>query len=200
MSANLKNERAIILRTLKCGESDLVVHGLNGEGHRIHLLAKGALRSRRRFGGGVLEPLNYVQVSYRLREEKDEDEPLHWLNEAQLLKDFQGLRTDFDRLELGIYFLQLASKVGRAGDLHNSALFDILGNSLHSLETSAKIKSLRLLFELKVLHQQGVLDHHSQGAYLVSVPIRDHEQIDLSDHLYLNIKRDTQQLLDAYMG
>ncbi len=53
--------RLIILRTIKYSEADLIVHGLNTEGARINFMAKSALKSRKRFGGGVLEPTHYMR-------------------------------------------------------------------------------------------------------------------------------------------
>ncbi|MBK7843619.1 MAG: recombination protein O N-terminal domain-containing protein [Bdellovibrionales bacterium] len=52
----MKNERAIILRTIKQGESNLIVHALNRDGCRVNLMAKGAMRSRRRFGAEFWSP------------------------------------------------------------------------------------------------------------------------------------------------
>jgi DNA repair protein RecO (recombination protein O) len=194
----LKNERAIILRTIKQGESNLIVHALNRDGCRVNLMAKGAMRSRRRFGGGVLEPLNYIQMSYRERYSPDDQDALHWLEEAHLVECFNGIRADYDRLEMGIYLLQLVSKVSKEAISDNCELFDLLGNSLHALQSSQKTKYLKLLFELKLLHQQGVLDRQGEGAFLIAFSIRDHEQINLNEDEFLLVKRETRHFLEAY--
>lgn len=195
----MKSERAIVLRRIKYGESDLIVSCLNQEGCRLNLMAKGALRSRRRFAGGVLEPLNYIKIVYQIQASPDSQNPLHWLKEAQLLRGFQGLRQDYDRLEMGIYFLHLVSQVGREGEGDNHSLFDLLGNSLGALETTGSLKYLKLLFELKILHQQGVLDYQAEGAGLVRWSIRDHEQICLDEPNFLRAKGETHRALEAYL-
>lgn len=196
----MKQDRAIILRTIKCGEADLVVHALNRKGNRIHLWAKGALRSRRRFGGGVLEPFHYMQFVYRpSRQEPVDGLPLHWLEEAQLLREFAGLRTDWERLELGIHLLQLVLRVSHEGGVDNSSLFDLLGNGLQALECSHHLPQLKLLFELKLLKQQGVLHPENEGIYLISTPLRDHATLKVSERDYQNIKEKVQASLNAYL-
>ena len=58
-------ERAIVLRRLKHGEADLIVHCLNEQGTKVSLFAKSAIKSRKRFGGGVLEPTHLIYICYK---------------------------------------------------------------------------------------------------------------------------------------
>ncbi len=45
-------------------ESHLIIKGLNSEGSVLSFFARSALKSRKRFPGGVLEPGHYVEIEY----------------------------------------------------------------------------------------------------------------------------------------
>src|SRR3978361_2868 len=57
---------AIVLRTWPFHEADLLVSLFTRDGGRVKGVARHAMRSRRRFGGG-LEPVNDVRASYAER-------------------------------------------------------------------------------------------------------------------------------------
>jgi len=138
--------KVFILKKIKYAESDLILNCLNSYGARINFIAKGALRSRKRFGGGVLDPLNYVQTSYQ---EKKNSDSLVLLKEATLIEDFPGLRSSYDRLETGFHFLKLILKLSREGVMDGNEVFHLLGNALRSAETSRNLHLLRTQFEMK---------------------------------------------------
>lgn len=157
-----KEDRIIVLRKIKHGESDLILHTLSSCGEKLSFMAKGALKSKKRFGGGVLEPLHYLKVSYKPRENPS-GEALHWLEEASLLNEFAALKTDYDRLELAFEFLQILSRVSHEGLEGGEELFDLLGHALKAAEVVQDLGRLRILFELKLLWLLGVLPEELQG-------------------------------------
>ena len=149
-------DRFIILKKLKFGEADLIVHALSPRGEKMSFIARGAMKSKKRFGGGILEPSHFVQFTYK------ESKPvsvggLKTLTEATLLNDFKNVRSDYDRLELALHILECTARVSQEGDQNSASLFNLLGNSLAALETAENISLLKLLFNLKFLSQQGVL-------------------------------------------
>jgi len=170
--------RIIILRTLKHGESDLIIHSLTSTGGRLHLIAKGAQKSKRRFVGGILEPMNFLQVVFK---RKNGEDVLHFLEEAQLLEGFDKIRTDYDRLETGFYFLKLAAKIAQEDDLHSKELFDLIGNSLKVLQTAQNLKLLKTHFEIKLLAQQGVLELDRYETEPFRLPLEQSDQIQIED-------------------
>lgn len=170
--------RIIILRTLKHGESDLIIHGLTSTGGRLHLIAKGAQKSKRRFVGGILEPMNYLQVVFK---RKNGEDVLHFLEEAQLLEGFDKIRTDYDRLETGFYFLKLAAKIAQEDDIHSKELFDLIGNSLKVLQTAQNLKLFKTHFEIKLLAQQGVLELDRYETEPFRLPLEQSDQIQIED-------------------
>lgn len=173
-------DKIIVLRAIKTSESDLIIHGLNPEGARMNFIAKGALRSRKRFGGGILEPTHYISVLYKPGRGSSDESPLHFLQEAQLLDGFNGLRQDYSRLEAALAIVQMVSQVAQDGVVDSGELFDLLGNALRAAEKSDHLDILQLQFEAKLLYLQGVLHGSTIPTELVRKTLKDHSQIELS--------------------
>lgn len=147
-------EKFIILRKIKFSESDLILHALSVQGEKYSFIARGALKSKKRFGGGILEPSHYVRMTYKAASEQGQ---LHVLQEATLVDDFSGIRKDYDRLDLALHVLDCVSKVSQEGDSSSDFLFNLLGHTLRALETAQDILVLKMHFYLKLLLQQGVV-------------------------------------------
>ena len=58
-------DKVIVLKQNKFGESDLIIRTLNTQGALISFIAKGALKSKKRFSGGMLEPTSFIGVEYK---------------------------------------------------------------------------------------------------------------------------------------
>jgi DNA repair protein RecO (recombination protein O) len=170
-----QKDRVIILRKTKYGEADLIVQGLTTRGSKISFLARGALKSKKRFGGGVLEPTHYISVSYKKRSE--DSQQLAVLEEASLLEAFEGLRTDYDRLQMALVVTQIIARIGQEGDEHSESLFNLLGHTLKALEKTKRLDFLRLHFIIKLLHQQGVLEVDGWMMPLLKTPINENEKL-----------------------
>lgn len=168
-----------ILKKVKYGESDLILHALTASGAKAHFIAKGALVSKRRFGGGILEPTHCLTVTYRDRASGNESE-LKVLQEAHLVEDFKDIRTSYERLKVAFEFLELVQKFAQEGDEHSKDLFDLLGNALRILQKTDALEILRLHFQIKLLAQQGVLPHDLPNLEVFRRPIREHSFIGLS--------------------
>lgn len=191
------NSRVILLKKIKYGEADLILHAIDKQGEKINLIAKSALKSKKRFGGGVLEPLNYIEVSYKLHTDL---EKLHLLNEAKLIEDFPGLRQNYEKLELGLYFLQVIDKVSMAGDSHSPDLFNLLGHALRQLQFTHQLALLRCLFELKLLKYQGVLENQDQYAELLCHPVANCQHIQIESEVLNRIQIQVHQLLRDWLN
>lgn len=155
---NEKQEKFIILRKIKYGESDLIIHALSSRGEKYSFMARGALKSKKRFGGGILDPLHYVTFTYK---EHSDVMKMKSLTEAILIDDFKEIRHDYDRLELGLYILNAVSHVSQEGDTGSEFLFNLTGHSLRVLSHMQNLKLLKLHFCLKFLYQQGVMSIES---------------------------------------
>lgn len=167
--------RALILRSTKYGEADLILQALTVGGEKISLLARGALRSKRRFGGGVLEPTHFVEVRYKrpLNENK-----IATLEEANLVNGFEKLRDNYDKVEAAFYVIETLAKASQEGDVNSEGLFNLGGHSLKSLENVTDLKLFRLHFCLKVLFQQGTLEPEDWMTPFLGTSMSEHKKLE----------------------
>ena len=190
-------ERVFVMRLHKYSDADLIIHCLTSKGAKLSLFARSALKSKKRFGGGVFEPTHYIEVVYQ---KKNSDVGgLCTVSEAQIIKDFSKLRSDYARLQLGLHFVHLVDQVMREGDEHSSAIFDLLGNSLSAVENSAELEKLKLHFEAKLLSNQGVLPIDASEAHLLKLSISEHAQINLDEAATRKLKNSVQNVLREYL-
>lgn len=146
--------RFIILKTTVFKDNDLSVYALNTQGDKKHFLARGALKSKKRFGGGILESMNHVELQYEDRKEKTEFVPLQ---DARLLDGFEGIRRDYDRLNTGLIMVRDVFQLAVEASEDNFAMYNLLGNALKKLEDTKDISVLLLHFRIKLLFYAGYL-------------------------------------------
>jgi DNA repair protein RecO (recombination protein O) len=192
----LVKDQVIILRATRYGEADLILQVLSRSGRTLSLMAKSALKSRKRFGGGVLEPSHFVRMTYRVKDPESSRMPI--LMDAELIEGFPGLREDYARLELALYFLQVVEKVCRDGQADARELFDLLGNALRAAEKGINISDLKTVFEIKFLDQQGVLPHEPEYLKVIQHSVKDmlHAEVSSSGHA----KERIRDILSGYIG
>ncbi len=195
----IHKERILVLKLFKHGESDLIVHGLNPLGARINFFARGGAKSKKRFPGGILEPTHYLEVTYRQGSNSDGD-PLHTLQEAQLLREFPKLRTDYKRLETALNWLKLVHKMSQQGVIDSPDLFNLIGNALAAAETSNDIDKLKVHFELKLLASQGILPPEPEFQSWLGAGIAQHEQIASKGEDRRRVAEQVHDHLRHYLG
>ncbi|MCM2280603.1 MAG: DNA repair protein RecO [Bdellovibrionaceae bacterium] len=194
-------DRVFILKKVRYGDADLILHVLNAQGARLNLFARSALKSKKRFGGGVLEPTHFVSVIYEDRQGKAQGEgSLHTLKEASLIEAFDLLRTDYSRLEAALQFVQLVHDVSHEGEVHAGEIFNLLGNALKAAETTADLEKLKIHFEVKVLAHHGVLPVDADAAALLRAPIVAHDSIELDDFGWRAVSVQANRVLKEYLG
>lgn len=144
---------ALILRAVDFGESDRIVHLLTPETGRITAIAKGAKRSVKRFSG-TLDFFNLLRVQMVQRRPHQ----MARLEQARLLRTFEGLRTRPGSFALGCYLLELLDRLAPQGgapvDLER--LFRFAENALATLERRDPDTRLRTLIELCALDALGL--------------------------------------------
>ncbi len=167
--------KALILRSTKYGEADLILQALTSGGEKLSLLARGALKSKKRFAGGVLEPTHFVEVRFKRPLQEDR---ISTLEEAHLLNGFENLRKDYDKMEVAFHVLESLSKVSQEGDSISEGLFNLGGHSLKALEQTQNLKIFRVHFSLKMLFQQGVLEPESWMTPYLGTPMSEHAKLE----------------------
>src|SRR5213080_1217059 len=149
MSATFKTE-AVVLRSIRYGEADRILHLYSRERGRLGAIAKGVRRVKTRFGGR-LEPL--FRVDLLLHEGRGE---LHTVTSADTVDAHPSLRERRDALERAT---QACDAVLRLLDSQepNRAAYNLLCHELRLLdvEPAAATRGQALAFRLKLLLAAG---------------------------------------------
>jgi DNA repair protein RecO (recombination protein O) len=161
----LKTE-AIVLRSLRFGEADRIVHLYTPTRGRVGAIAKGVRRARSRFGGR-LEPFSHVALV--LHEGRGE---LLTVTAADGVAPHARLRDDAGALDAAARACDAVARLFETGDPHPE-VFHLLGHELALLDGDAARATLanQLAFRLKLLLAAGLAP---QLAACASCGERDH--------------------------
>jgi len=150
---HLHVSEAIILRHLDYGESDRIVTFLTPDHGRLKGFARGARKSRRRFGP-ALEPFAQVRLHWSVSRSGE----LVSLREAELLDLRPGLRRDLVAIALAGYGCELLEALLGEGHGHGED-FALLAAYLDHLAGGGAQAEARLLLELRLLQLAGYVPH-----------------------------------------
>ena len=151
---------AVVLRSLRLGEADRVLHLYTADRGRVGAVAKGIRRTRSRFGGR-LEPLSHVELS--LHQGSGE---LQTVTGVDLVRSHSAAREDPYRLSVGLIGLEAMLRLFTEQE-RNARAFTALTRFLDVLEDAgeaaaparAALDPLVLSFQLKLLWLSGYLPH-----------------------------------------
>lgn len=144
---------AIVLRHLDYGEADRIVTLLTPDHGRIKGFARGARKSRKRFGP-ALEPFARV----RLHWSRPASGELVTLREAELVDLREGLRRNLEAFALAAYGCELLDELLGASH-EGAAAFNLLEAFLAHLCAGGAVRDARLLYELRLLNLAGYVPH-----------------------------------------
>ena len=155
---------AIVLGVNTYGEADKIVVCLTLEHGKLKGLARGAKRSRKRFGG-ALEPFARLHLQLSMKE------GLSTLTGADIVSIFPGIRDDLAKIGSAGYACELTERLTPEGE-PNHRLFRLLVAYLEHLDKFPCAPSDRRFFTLNLLKVSGYqpsLEHcASCGADLAS--------------------------------
>lgn len=149
MAGSLKTE-AIVLRSLRYGEADRILHLYTPGRGRVGAIAKGVRRARSRFGGR-LEPFFRLQlVLYEGRGD------LLTVTSAETVAAYPRLREDARALDGAARACEAVARVFADGDPH-AGVYHLLANELALLDgdPSRAGRANALAFRLKLLLAAG---------------------------------------------
>ena len=141
--------RALVLRSSDWGESDRIVHLYTEELGRVSAIAKGALRSRRRFPG-VLELFSLLDA--RLVDPPRSS--MLRLEAARLSRPIEGLTDSLARFAVGCHFLELLDRITGEGEAH-PGMFPFARGVLEVLSREQPDRLFALLLLAKTLARLG---------------------------------------------
>ncbi len=157
-SRTVKTE-AVVLRSIRYGEADRILHLFTLERGRGGAIAKGARRTRSRFGAR-LEPFSHVELL--LHDGRGE---LATVTGADLIRPHDAIRTDGYRLAVGQIGLEAMLRLFIEHDANTQAFhalvrfLDLLDSVAVELPAQPALDALALSFQLKLLWLAGYLPH-----------------------------------------
>ena len=149
MAAPIKTE-GVVLRSMRYGEADRILHLYTPMRGRVSAIAKGVRRTRSRFGGR-LEPFSHVDL--QLHEGRSD---LLTVTGADTVHAHAGLRDDGVALDAAGRACDAVARLFESGDPHPE-VFHLLCNELRLLEDEPGMATLanQLAFRLKLLVAAG---------------------------------------------
>src|SRR3954470_7310481 len=153
MPAPVKTQ-AVVLRSIRYGEADRIVHLYTPMRGRVGAIAKGARRARSRFGGR-LEP--FFRLDLLLHEGRGE---LLTVTAAETVEGHARLREDAGALDAAARACDAVSRLFETGEAHPE-VYNLLCNELALLdrEPARATRSNQLAFRLKLLLAAGLAPH-----------------------------------------
>ncbi len=150
MPGPIKTE-AVVLRSIRYGEADRILHLYTPARGRLAAIAKGVRRARSRFGGR-LEPFFRLQIE--LHEGRGE---LLTVTGAQTVDAHAALRGDARAIDAAARACDAVGRMFETSEPHPN-VFNLLCRQLRLLDESPAraSRALSLSFRLKLLHAAGL--------------------------------------------
>jgi len=142
---------AIVLRAAKFKEQDKSVVFFTREHGLVEGIAKGALKSKKRFGSS-LEPMSHVKVFYY----EKEGNRFVTVGDCDLIEDFYDVQTHLSALFTLAYFAEIIEE-SRPSQGEDDLLFRLLLEVLRALKAGGKLEFLAAYFEAWYLKINGYL-------------------------------------------
>jgi DNA repair protein RecO (recombination protein O) len=154
MPGPVKTE-AVVLRSMRYGEADRILHIYTPARGRVGVIAKGVRRIRSRFGGR-LEP--FTRIHIELHEGRGE---LLTVTGAQTIDSYTRLRTDARALDAAARACDAVGRLFETNEPH-PGVFNLLCRLLGMLDdvgAEASSRAAALAFRLKLLLAAGLSPH-----------------------------------------
>ncbi len=158
MAGRTYTTEAVVLRSIRFGEADRVLHLYTADRGRIGAVAKGVRKTKSRFGGR-LEPLSHVELQLHVGQGE-----LQTITGVQLIRSHQPARDDYYRLSAGLIGAEAMLRLFTEQERNERAFtaltrfLDLLDETPHAAERPT-LDPLGLSFQLKLLWLSGYLPH-----------------------------------------
>jgi DNA repair protein RecO (recombination protein O) len=149
---------AVVLRSMRLGEADRILHLYTAERGRVSAVAKGIRKTKSRYGAR-LEPLSHVAI--QLHQGTGE---LQTVTGVDLISSHSTVRDETYRLSVGLIGAEAMLRLFTEQE-KNERAFTALAKFLEALEQTdprpsrPAVDALALSFQLKLLWLSGYLPH-----------------------------------------
>jgi DNA repair protein RecO (recombination protein O) len=158
VAGRTSKSEAVVLRSIRYGEADRILHLYSAERGRIGAIAKGVRKTKSRFGAR-LEPLSHVELM--LHHGAGE---LHTITGVELLRSHHTIREEPYRLNVGLIGAEAMLRLHGEPEANERAFealtrfLDVL-DEIEPLADRPPLDPLVLSFQLKLLWLSGYLPH-----------------------------------------
>ena len=145
---------AIVLRTIKYGETSRIATLFTEEKGKLAVIAKGARRPNSRFGS-TLQPMSYVQVVFHYKASRN----IQTLGESTHVHVFNGIAGRLESLTYGLRMVELVYALMQEEERNPSVLellVEVLGRLNHASTPTA---NLFFFFQLRLATLLGFAPH-----------------------------------------
>src|SRR5206468_1244338 len=159
MAPRTYKTEAVVLRSMRLGEADRVLHIYTLDRGRVGAEAKGVRKTKSRFGAR-LEPLSHVELMLHQGQSD-----LQTVTGVELIRSHQAAREDYYRLSVGLIGAEAMLRLFSEQEANERAFtaltrfLDVLDDTTSQPEARAALDPLVLSFQLKLLWLSGYLPH-----------------------------------------
>lgn len=159
MAGRTYKTEAVVLRSLRLGEADRILHLYTLDRGRVGAVAKGIRRTKSRFGAR-LEPLSHVELL--LHQGGGE---LHTITGVELIRPHHSAREESYRLAIGLVGAEAMLRLFTEQEANERAFgaltrfLDLLDEAPSLAPARPGLDPLALSFQLKLLWLSGYLPH-----------------------------------------
>ncbi|HJL16200.1 MAG TPA: DNA repair protein RecO [Sandaracinaceae bacterium LLY-WYZ-13_1] len=147
--ARTERSAAVVLRSVAYGEADRIVTLLTEAFGKLAVMARGARKSRRRFGA-ALEPYALIEVEVGLGRGE-----LGRLAQARVVRAFPGILADLSKMSVAAAGLELVREATPERETPDPRLLPTVVRFFELVEASAD-EAVRLAFTLRLLALLGL--------------------------------------------
>ena len=126
---SIEKTEAVVLRAVNFRDTSKIVTFYTKRYGKMSAIAKGARNPKSKFGS-VLQPLNYRQIVFYRRENRQ----LQTVSSSEFVKYFKSLAGDVDRFSISMSLIEIINKVMHDEE-ENETVFNLLADSLIALDT-----------------------------------------------------------------
>lgn len=144
------NTEGLIIKEIQTGEADRLVTVLTRDMGVIRAFVRGA-RSIKSRSLSATQLLGYSKLSIYMNRD------VYTIDEAEPIEVFFGVRGDFARTSLAMYFCELIIELAPEGG-DSSELLSLILNTLYKLSNNKlSVAQLKAIFELRILSLTGYM-------------------------------------------
>ncbi|OGU14594.1 MAG: DNA repair protein RecO [Ignavibacteria bacterium GWB2_35_12] len=144
------NTEAIILKSIKYGDSSKILSIFTRDFGRLSVIAKGARQTKSKFGA-ALEPMSVSNLCFYKKANRD----LHTLSSADSVINFNNIQNSLENMACAMMILESVLQTLVENEM-NINLFELLKSSLIELnKTTGNPFSIFTLFQIELAHNLG---------------------------------------------